>query len=87
MGSGGRYAAGVRQFVILGAGLDARAWRLPLPGATVYELDVPEAHAYARGVGRKRLRWRVGRLGFLECSKRHRDGSRNEELLTYIWAR
>jgi methyltransferase (TIGR00027 family) len=34
--------AGVRQAVILPAGLDARAWRLPwLGGTTVYELDQP----------------------------------------------
>jgi methyltransferase (TIGR00027 family) len=33
-------AAGIRQVVILAAGLDARAWRLPWPdGTTVYELD------------------------------------------------
>jgi methyltransferase (TIGR00027 family) len=33
-------SAGVRQVVILAAGLDARAWRLPWPdGTTVYELD------------------------------------------------
>lgn len=32
--------AGVRQAVILAAGLDSRAWRLPWPdGTTVYELD------------------------------------------------
>lgn len=32
--------SGVRQIVILAAGLDARAWRLPWPdGTTVYELD------------------------------------------------
>jgi len=32
--------AGVRQAVILAAGLDARSWRLPWPdGTTVYELD------------------------------------------------
>lgn len=32
--------SGVRQMVILAAGLDARAWRLPWPdGTTVYELD------------------------------------------------
>jgi methyltransferase (TIGR00027 family) len=32
--------AGIRQVVILAAGLDARAWRLPWPaGTTVYELD------------------------------------------------
>ncbi|MGH3559871.1 MAG: SAM-dependent methyltransferase [Mycobacterium sp.] len=35
--------AGVRQAVILAAGLDARAWRLPwLGGTTVYELDQPK---------------------------------------------
>jgi methyltransferase (TIGR00027 family) len=36
-------AAGVRQAVILAAGLDARAYRLPWPDeTTVYELDQPE---------------------------------------------
>jgi methyltransferase (TIGR00027 family) len=35
--------AGVRQAVILAAGLDARAWRLPWPEpTTVYELDQPK---------------------------------------------
>ena len=35
--------AGVRQAVILAAGLDARAWRLGWPqGTTVYELDQPK---------------------------------------------
>jgi methyltransferase (TIGR00027 family) len=34
--------AGIRQAVILAAGLDARSWRLPWPdGTTVYELDQP----------------------------------------------
>jgi methyltransferase (TIGR00027 family) len=34
--------AGIRQAVILAAGLDSRAWRLPWPaGITVYELDQP----------------------------------------------
>ena len=34
--------AGVQQVVILAAGLDSRAWRLPWPdGTTVYELDQP----------------------------------------------
>ena len=34
--------AGIRQAVVLAAGLDARAWRLPWPdGTTVYELDQP----------------------------------------------
>lgn len=35
-------SAGIRQVVILAAGLDSRAWRLPWPdGTTVYELDQP----------------------------------------------
>jgi methyltransferase (TIGR00027 family) len=35
-------AAGIRQVVILAAGLDARSWRLPWPdGVTVFELDQP----------------------------------------------
>ena len=51
-------AAGVRQAVILAAGLDARAYRLPWPdGTTVYELDQPEVIAFksenARGTGRR----------------------------------
>ena len=34
--------SGIRQVVILAAGLDSRAWRLPWPdGVTVYELDQP----------------------------------------------
>ncbi|OBF93342.1 SAM-dependent methyltransferase [Mycobacterium sp. 852002-51163_SCH5372311] len=34
--------AGIRQVVILAAGLDARSWRLPWPaGTTAYELDQP----------------------------------------------
>ena len=38
----GATRAGIRQAVILAAGLDARAWRLPWPdGITLYELDQP----------------------------------------------
>jgi methyltransferase (TIGR00027 family) len=34
--------AGIRQVVLLAAGLDARTWRLPWPdGTTVYEVDMP----------------------------------------------
>jgi methyltransferase (TIGR00027 family) len=34
---------GIRQVVILAAGLDARAWRLPWPdGTQIYELDQPK---------------------------------------------
>jgi methyltransferase (TIGR00027 family) len=41
--------AGARQLVLLGAGLDARAWRMPrLAEVTVYELDHPDTQAYKR---------------------------------------
>src|ERR1700731_3062559 len=40
-------AAGIRQVVILAAGLDARAYRLPWPaGTVVYEIDQPEVIAF-----------------------------------------
>ncbi len=38
---------GIDQFVILGAGLDARAWRMSgLTGATVFEVDHPATQRY-----------------------------------------
>jgi methyltransferase (TIGR00027 family) len=40
-------AAGIRQSVILAAGLDARAWRLDWPqGSVVYEIDQPKVLAF-----------------------------------------
>ncbi|MCT7658173.1 class I SAM-dependent methyltransferase [Mycobacterium deserti] len=43
----GAAEAGIRQAVILAAGLDARAYRLPWPhGTTVFELDQPEVIAF-----------------------------------------
>jgi methyltransferase (TIGR00027 family) len=40
---------GIEQIVLLGAGLDARAWRMPaLAGATVIELDHPTTQAAKR---------------------------------------
>lgn len=43
--------AGVRQLVILGAGLDLRAHRLPLPtGTTVFEVDHPATQAHKRAL-------------------------------------
>ena len=40
---------GIRQLVILGAGLDTRAWRLPaLRGGRVFEVDHPATQAYKR---------------------------------------
>lgn len=48
-------ADGVEQVVILGAGLDARAWRLPgLAAADVFEVDHPASQAYKKS--------RIGRL-------------------------
>lgn len=42
-------AAGVRQIVILAAGLDSRAYRLPWPdGTVVYELDQPQVLEFKR---------------------------------------
>ncbi|WP_433635200.1 SAM-dependent methyltransferase [Nocardia sp. CA-120079] len=42
-------AAGIRQVVILAAGLDARAYRLPWPdGTVVYELDRPQVLEFKR---------------------------------------
>jgi methyltransferase (TIGR00027 family) len=39
--------AGARQLVLLGAGLDARAWRMPeLEQVTVFELDHPATRVY-----------------------------------------
>jgi methyltransferase (TIGR00027 family) len=42
-------ASATRQVVILGAGLDTRAWRLPaLRGVRVFEVDHPATQAYKR---------------------------------------
>lgn len=42
-------AAGFEQVVLLGAGLDARAWRLgELAGATVWEVDHPDTQGFKR---------------------------------------
>ena len=46
---------GVKQVVILAAGLDARTWRLPWPdGTTVYELDQPKVLDFKSATLRKR---------------------------------
>lgn len=45
----GAVRASIRQVVLLGAGLDARAWRLPeLDALTVYEVDHPATQAHKR---------------------------------------
>jgi methyltransferase (TIGR00027 family) len=43
--------AGVRQIVILAAGLDSRGYRLPWPdGTVIYELDQPQVQEFKRAV-------------------------------------
>ncbi|MFC8043575.1 SAM-dependent methyltransferase [Nocardia sp. NPDC057353] len=43
--------AGIRQLVLLGAGLDTRAFRLDLsPDTTVFEIDLPETFAFKEPV-------------------------------------
>lgn len=45
----GAIARGTRQVVILGAGLDGRAWRMPeLAGVRVFEVDHPATQAFKR---------------------------------------
>jgi methyltransferase (TIGR00027 family) len=41
---------GVRQYVILGAGLDTFAWRNPFPELQVFEVDFPATQAWKRGL-------------------------------------
>lgn len=44
-------ADGLEQVVVLGAGIDTRFWRLPLPaGATLIEIDSAAVHELARAV-------------------------------------
>ncbi|MDF3337606.1 SAM-dependent methyltransferase [Mycolicibacterium septicum] len=44
-------AAGIRQSVILAAGLDARAWRLPwIHDSVVFEIDQPQVLQFKEGV-------------------------------------
>ncbi|WP_197519581.1 SAM-dependent methyltransferase [Pseudonocardia sp. HH130630-07] len=42
----GAVGAGVRQVVVLGAGVDGRAYRLALPGATLFEIDTADVTGY-----------------------------------------
>src|SRR5882762_8301349 len=44
----GAFAQGVRQYVVLGAGLDTFAYRNPHPGLRVFEVDHPATQAWKR---------------------------------------
>jgi methyltransferase (TIGR00027 family) len=43
------YAEGVRQYLVLGAGLDTFAYRSPWPDLQVFEVDHPATQAWKRG--------------------------------------
>lgn len=43
------HAAGLRQYVVLGAGLDTFAYRNPWPDLRVFEVDHPASQAWKRG--------------------------------------
>lgn len=43
-------ARGVIQYVVLGAGLDAFAWRNPFPALRVFEVDFPATQKWKRGL-------------------------------------
>ncbi|HEY0786326.1 MAG TPA: class I SAM-dependent methyltransferase [Acidobacteriaceae bacterium] len=49
-GLGRAVAAGVRQYVLLGAGLDTFAYRNPYQGLRVFEVDHPATQAWKRGL-------------------------------------
>jgi len=46
-------AAGVRQYVVLGAGLDTFAYRNPRPDLRVFEIDAPATQAWKRDLLRR----------------------------------
>ena len=64
--------AGVRQMVILAAGLDARSWRLPWPnGVTVYELDQPKVLEFKSSTLRERRATPTANLVNVPVDLRH----------------
>jgi methyltransferase (TIGR00027 family) len=84
--------SGIEQLVILGAGLDARAWRLSeLESATVFEVDHPATQAYKR----RRVANRVPRADLryvavdFETDRfsplLERAGFRSDEPSVWIW--
>ena len=42
------YRRGIRQYLVLGAGLDTFAWRNPFPDLTVFEIDHPATQEWKR---------------------------------------
>jgi len=84
--------SGIDQLVILGAGLDARAWRLPaLEEATVFEVDHPATQRYKQErIGRKapRADVRYVAVDFEKdrfSEKLERMGFRSSDRSVWIW--
>ena len=84
--------AGIDQIVILGAGLDARAWRVPaLGGTTVFEVDHPATQRYKRTrIGRRmpRAELRYVAVDFEKerfATELVRTGFRPDQPSIWIW--
>lgn len=61
------YEQGIRQFIILGAGYDARALRLPLPDAHFIEIDHANTQSRKQNIiARKKLQG-SGKISFIPC--------------------
>ncbi len=84
--------SGIDQLVILGAGLDARAWRLPaLENTTVFEIDHPATQQYKqKRIGRRTARADI-RYVAVDFEKERfsegleRAGFRSTDRSVWIW--
>ena len=88
-----RSAPSFEQFVILGAGLDARAWRMPeLEGKDIFEIDHPATQTYKReraaAFGAARGRHRYVDVDFERQSLAQRlqeSGHRADAPTMWVW--
>lgn len=65
-------AAGVHQYVILGAGLDTFAYRNPFPGLRVFEVDFPATQIWKRGLLQSAAIQIPGNLTYVPLDFEHR---------------
>lgn len=66
-------AAGIRQVVVLGAGLDTRAARLAAPGVRFFEVDHPASQADKLARLRLVAGYPVDAATYVECDFEHHD--------------
>ncbi len=64
-------ASGVRQYVLLGAGLDTFAYRNPYPALQVFEVDFPATQEWKRGLLREARIAEPGNLTFVPLDFEH----------------